>query len=81
MATIVKGFKSSIGWNLGKKKKSNHLFEPFTSVPIIGTNNKKIKQTINKKIENLNKLFWLIKEKKIIKKNPKQIKNKCLKKK
>jgi len=78
---ITKGFKSSIGWNLGKKKKSNHLFEPFTSVPIIGTNIRKIKQIINKKNDSLNKFFWFNKEKKIIKKKPRPIKNKCLKKK
>ena len=35
---IKKGFKTSIGWNLGKKNKSIHLFDPFTSTPIIGTN-------------------------------------------
>ena len=41
---IKKGFKTSIGWNLGKKNKSIHLFEPFTSIPIIGTNNKENKE-------------------------------------
>ena len=35
--TTKKGFKTSIGWNLGKKNKSIHLFDPFTSTPIIGT--------------------------------------------
>ena len=81
MAIIVKGFKSSIGWNLGKNKKSNHLFEPFTSTPIIGTNIKKNKQIMNKKKENLIKFLCSNNEKKIIKKNPRPIKNKCLKKK
>ena len=38
---IVKGLTSSIGWNLGKKNKSSHLLDPFTSVPKIGTKNKK----------------------------------------
>ena len=42
--TIKKGFKTSIGWNLGKKRKSIHLLEPLTSTPIIGTNNKEIKE-------------------------------------
>ena len=42
--TIKKGFKTSIGWNLGKKRKSIHLLEPLTSIPIIGTNNKEIKE-------------------------------------
>ena len=40
-----KGFNNSIGWNLGKKNKSNHLLEPFTSDPIKGTNKSKIKVT------------------------------------
>tara|TARA_B110001452_G_C14898687_1_gene314094 strand:- start:19 stop:483 length:465 start_codon:yes stop_codon:yes gene_type:complete len=47
--TVVKiknGFSSSIGCNL-KKYKSSHLFAPFTSTPIIGTNAKKIKEIIN----------------------------------
>ena len=77
----MKGFNNSIGWNLGKKKKSNHLFDPFTSMPIIGTNNKKTKQIINKKNDIFIKFLWFRDEKKIIKKNPNPIKNKCLKKK
>ena len=47
--TIKKGFRTSIGWNLGKKNKSIHLLEPLTSTPIIGTNikeSKKIKKNI-----------------------------------
>ena len=54
---IVKGFTSSTGWNLGKKNKSIHRFDPLTSTPIIGTKNKKNKETKNKKIEILNKFF------------------------
>ena len=52
-----KGFKTSIGWNLGKKNKSIHLFDPFTSTPIIGTkkrDNIEIKKRI---IEYFNNLF------------------------
>ena len=45
---IKKGFTNSTGCNLGKKIKSNHLVDPFTSTPIIGTKNNKIKD--NKKI-------------------------------
>ena len=67
---IIKGFKSSMGWNLGKKKNSNHLFDPLTSEPIIGTSVKKIKQTKNSIIEILNRLSLFIDEKKIIKKKP-----------
>ena len=34
---IKNGLSISIGWNLGKKNISNHLLEPLTSTPIIGT--------------------------------------------
>ena len=44
---MKKGFINSTGCNLGKKIKSNHLVDPFTSIPIKGTNNNKIKD--NKK--------------------------------
>ena len=60
---IVKGLTSSIGWNLGKKNKSSHLFDPLTSVPIIGTKNKRNKEIKNKKIDNL-KRFFLLKDEK-----------------
>ena len=45
---IKKGLTNSIGCNLGKKNKSNHLFDPLTSTPIIGTksSNKKDKKKI-----------------------------------
>ena len=40
LKTIIKnGLTNSMGCNLGKKNKSNHLFEPLTSTPIIGTRN------------------------------------------
>ena len=41
---IKKGFINSTGCNLGKKIKSNHLVDPFTSTPIRGTKNNKIKE-------------------------------------
>ena len=56
---IVKGLTISIGWNLGRKKRSNHLLDPLTSVPKIGTKNKKNKEIKNKYIENLKRFFWL----------------------
>ena len=46
---IKNGLTNSIGWNLGKKYKSIHLLDPFTSMPIRGTDIKKtneIKKTI-----------------------------------
>ena len=50
---IKKGFKTSMGWNLGKKNKSIHLFEPLTSTPINGTKNKEISEIKKRKIEYL----------------------------
>ena len=44
---IKRGFTSSIGWNLGRKNKFNHLFEPFTSTP-----KKIIRKSINTEIKN-----------------------------
>ena len=50
---IKNGFKTSIGWNLGKKNKSIHLLEPLTSTPINGTKNKEINEIKKRKIEYL----------------------------
>ena len=60
---IKKGFKTSIGWNLGKKIKSIHLLEPFTSMPIIGTKNSERKDIKKRIIEYLNNLSLLNEEK------------------
>ena len=78
---IKKGLTNSIGWNLGKKLKSIHLLEPFTSIPINGTKIKK--NNDNKKIamEILYSFGWLIEDKKKIMIMPKKINVKCLKKK
>ena len=78
---IKKGFKISIGWNLGKIPRSNHLFEPFTSIPMIGTKTKLIKLIMNKIIEILNKISWFKNEKKNKIIIPKKMKIKCFKKK
>ncbi len=61
--TIKNGFNTSIGWNLGKKNKSIHLFDPFTSIPTIGTKNKEIKEIKKRIIEYLNSWSVLIEEK------------------
>jgi len=50
---IKKGFKTSIGWNLGKKNKSIHLLDPLTSTPTNGTKNKEISEIKKRKIEYL----------------------------
>ena len=51
---IKNGFKTSIGWNLGKKNKSIHLLEPLTSTPMNGTKNKETREIKKRKIEYLN---------------------------
>ena len=51
--TIKNGFKTSIGWNLGKKNKSIHLFEPLTSTPMNGTKINETREMKNRKIEYL----------------------------
>ena len=50
---IKNGFKTSIGWNRGKKNRSIHLFEPLTSIPMNGTKNNEIKEIKKRKIEYL----------------------------
>ena len=75
---IKKGFIISTGWNLGKKPKSIHLLDPFTSMPINGTKAKNMKKIKNKNLEIWNKLFLSIAEK-VIKINiPRIMKSKCL---
>ena len=62
--TTKNGFKTSIGWNLGKKNKSIHLFDPFTSTPIIGTK-KRDKKEIKKRIIEYSNNFFFSNEEKI----------------
>ena len=50
---IKNGFRTSMGWNLGKKNKSIHLLEPLTSTPTNGTKNKEISEIKKRKIEYL----------------------------
>ena len=47
------GFRTSMGWNLGKKNKSIHLLEPLTSIPTNGTKNKETNEIKKRKIEFL----------------------------
>ena len=54
---IKNGFRTSMGWNLGKKNKSIHLLEPFTSIPMNGTKNKEISEIKKRKIEYLYNWF------------------------
>ena len=78
---IKKGLTSSIGWNLGKKYKSIHLFALLTSTPIKGTKHSTINE--NKKItgEILKSFSSLISDKIKIISIPKITNDKCLKKK
>ena len=48
-----KGFRTSMGWNLGKKNKSIHLLDPLISTPTNGTKNKEISEIKKRKIEYL----------------------------
>ena len=75
---IKKGLTSSIGWNLGKKPKSIHLFDPFTSIPIKGTKTKVINEIKNKIIDIFIKRSSFKNEKMINIVIPKTIKIKCL---
>ena len=43
--------------NLGKTNKSNHLFDPFTSIPRKGTKSKLRNATKNKITESFVKIF------------------------
>ena len=47
------GFRTSMGWNLGKKNKSIHLLDPLTSTPTNGTKNKEIIEIKKRNIEYL----------------------------
>ena len=76
--TIKKGLIISIGWNLGKKLKSIHLFDPFTSIPMNGTKTKVINEIQNKIIDTLNKSSSFKNENIINILIPKIIKLKCL---
>ena len=55
-----------MGWNLGKKNKSIHLFDPLTSTPIMGTKSKvtKVIKTITNR-ENPKRKKMLIPDVKI----------------
>ena len=61
---MIKGFNISIGWNLGKKNKSNHLLDPLTSIPMKGTKIKHIRKIKKKTYDNINNLFFSKIEKK-----------------
>ena len=78
---IKKGFNTSIGWNLGRKNKSIHLLEPFTSTPIIGTKNNEIKEIKKSMTEYLYNWSVSKEEKMNIRNIPIETKIKCLKKK
>ena len=79
--TIKKGFRTSIGWNLGKKNRSIHLLEPLTSTPKIGTNTNEIKETKKSIIEYLINCSFLKEENTKTIKIPRTTYTKCLKKK
>ena len=59
---IKNGFRTSMGWNLGKKNKSIHLLEPLTSTPMNGTKNREISEIKKRIIEYLYNWFKFNKE-------------------
>ena len=75
---MKKGLTISIGWNIGKKPKPIHLFDPFTSIPINDTKTKVINEITNKIIDALNKSSSLMNENNIRIVMPIIIKIKCL---
>ena len=77
---IRNGLTNSIGWNLGRKYRSIHLFEPLTSTPIIGTKIKNISDKKNNREEYFRSCSFLIEDNTKIIIIPKKIKTKCLKK-
>ncbi len=77
---MKKGFSTSIGCNL-KKYRSNHRLAPLTSIPMIGTNAKRIKVVRNKGSTNLFKTEVSIIEIITIIANAMIVKIKCLEKK
>ena len=77
---IRNGLTNSIGWNLGKKYRSIHLFEPLTSTPIIGTKIKNINDKKKNREEYFRSCSFLIKDNTKIIIIPNKIKIKCLKK-
>ena len=77
---IRNGFTNSIGWNLGRKYRSIHLFEPLTSTPIIGTKIKNINDKKKNREEYFRSCSFFIEDNKKIIIIPNKIKTKCLKK-
>ena len=75
---IKKGFKNSIGWNLGKTPISIHLVDPFTSIPIKWTKINVVKKNTNRMNEILKSLSCSRREKKINNATAKHIKTVCL---
>ena len=78
---IKNGLTNSIGWNLGNILKSSHLRALFTSIPIIGTKNKKTKEIMKITGEILKSFSSFIEDIIKIITNPKKTKERCLKKK
>ena len=78
---IKKGFNVSIGWNLGNDPKLNHLFDPFTSIPIIGTSTNAIKAKKNNIMDSLIINSWFNIENTKIIEIPINTNTRCFKKK
>ena len=75
------GLTNSIGWNIGKRGKSNHLFDPLISTPNTGTKARIKIEIKNKKSKNFINLFFSWIEIARIKNNEIETKIRCLMKK
>ena len=52
------GLTNSIGWNLGKGSKLNHLFDPLISTPTTRVKKRRTIEIRNKKNKNFINLFF-----------------------
>ena len=78
---IKNGLTNSIGWNLGRKYKSIHLWALFTSTPRIGTKDNEINDKRKIVGEILKSLSSFIDDRKKIIIRPRKTKDRCFKKK
>ena len=72
------GLTNSIGWNIGRRGKSIHLFAPLISTPNTGTKERSKIEIRNKKSKNFINLFFSWIEIAISKNNEIKTKIRCL---
>ena len=72
------GLTNSIGWNIGRWGKSNHLFDPLISTPNTGTKKRSKIEIKNKNGRNFINFFFSWIEIPITKHNEIETKIRCL---